>query len=236
MAMVNGESKAGKTWLSMTMPGPRLVLDVEGRTEYAPTKKTVWDPRQPPPTDPEPSETFLVSVPTFDTVGLAYQWIAGQEHPFKGLAIDSGPELQKRLIADTTLPQLRAPSQDEWGIILRKMEALTRALRDTLRRPGQPLQCIMMLCGVPGEGFKRPLFQGQYGDIAPYMFDLEGYLYKTPGPDGKPQRKLRIEGVPSYISAGDGTGILSARYGVEISEPNMTEILSVLNEEAVASV
>lgn len=40
--MIHGETGAGKSWLANSAPGPRLVLDAEGRADYL--HDTIADP------------------------------------------------------------------------------------------------------------------------------------------------------------------------------------------------
>ena len=44
-AVIHGESGAGKSQLADTIPGPRLILDAEGGSEFTPSwPKQIWNP------------------------------------------------------------------------------------------------------------------------------------------------------------------------------------------------
>ena len=48
--LIHGESGVGKSWLADSVPGPRLVLDAEGRARYTPSgPKVAWNPRDSEP-------------------------------------------------------------------------------------------------------------------------------------------------------------------------------------------
>lgn len=226
--LVHGYSKAGKSWLEMTMPGPRLVLDAEGRTEYTPTHKILWDGIS----DPRElivsgSDTVIVRITNWSQMQSVASWIQSGRHPFKSLALDSLTEIQKQLIQATVGADDRNPKIDEWGSILRKGESMLRFYRDTLRAEGQPLEMILVLAGTEDlSGRKIPFLQGSLSKSVSYPFDVVGYLYGTGG--GPPT--LRI-GPMEGFECGDGTDLLTRHYGPSIINPNLTEMLSVLQME-----
>lgn len=226
-SLIHGFSKSGKTWLGGTGPGPRLYVDAEGRTEYAPFgPRVLWDPSGPPP-DVSPDTTVLVRSKSWNTLGQVYQWIASNNHPFRSKTLDSFQESQIQLILETTGGELRAPSQEEWGIILRKCEAMLRMERDVLRQDGQPLLMSTFLCGSEDlKSRKVPLLQGAIQKGVSHPFDLVGYLFTLD--EGPPVMRIApLEG----FECGDGTNVLRTHYGPFITNPNLSDMFRVLNPE-----
>ncbi|MEK6879186.1 MAG: hypothetical protein AABY22_06230, partial [Nanoarchaeota archaeon] len=117
----------GKSWFADTAPAPRLVLDSEGRARYTPSRpKVSWDPRQgPPPAHDGSWQTCVCAVPDFETMSLAYQWLRSGQHQFRSVVVDSLMEVQKRCI-DAAVGS-SALAQQDWGTVLRKLEALIRS-------------------------------------------------------------------------------------------------------------
>lgn len=218
----------------MTGPGPRLVLDAEGRTEYTPTHKVSWNGvSNPAELKLDGDDTVIVRVTRWDQMQSVAQWIQSGNHPFASLAIDSLTEVQKQLISSTVGADDRNPKIDEWGSILRKGETMLRFYRDVLRSEGQPLQVVLVLSGTedtPG-GRKVPFLQGSLAKSVSYPFDVVGYLYGTGG-GGPPT--LRIGPLDGF-ECGDGTNLLTQHYGPSITNPNLTDMMAVLNEEEMAS-
>lgn len=232
--LVHAYSKVGKTWLGMTAPGPRLYLDAEARTEYAPTNKVGWDGLSDPSLlEPDPDDTVLVSIRSWGQMESVASWIQSGRHPFMSVVIDSLTEVQKQLIIGTAGGD-RNPKIDEWGIILRKGEGMCRFYRDTLRETGQPLQMVVMLAGTEdlpaGEGSVRrvPYLQGALQKSISYPFDVVGYMYGT-NIGGKPGRALRVGPLEGF-ECGDGTNLLTEHYGPTINNPNLSEMFSVLQD------
>lgn len=237
-ALVHGESKVGKSWLGDTVPGPRLILDSEGRAKYTPSgPKVFWDPRSgPPPRYDGTWETCVAPVHEYDLMALAYQYLRGGEHDFVSATVDSLMEVQKRCIdAEVGTRQLQTT---DWGTLLRSLEALVRQYRDITMVPGNKLSVVVFIVGTQlVDGVQRPLLQGALRNTVPYYIDTIGYLYKQPTttPEGQTTytRSLLIDSVPGFV-AGDGTGKLP---GPVIQNPNFTEMYELLQnqpEEAIA--
>src|SRR4051812_37348502 len=116
--LVHGLPGKGKSTLANTAPGPRLVLDVEGGSNWLPGKKVYWtDVNQPPPMDIDADTTVILNIPNPNTLLMAYQWLSTREHKFQSVILDSLSEMQKRfvdLIAGTN--QMK---QEDWGTLLR---------------------------------------------------------------------------------------------------------------------
>ena len=234
---IHGESGAGKSWLANTAPGPRLLLDAEGRAEYlkadpatrTPQKIVEWDPRTAIPQESaDPSVLTVVNVQEFADITLPYQWLAKGVHPFNSVIIDSLTEVQQRLIdkvASTSQMQ-----HNQWGEVLRELESYIRRFRDLRKNKVRPLLAVVVVSGSQDkDGKQRPMLQGQISTKAPYHFDVVGYLGKRLTPEGDRQRYLLIDGFVDGFVAKDNTDDLVHHYGDTIINPNITEMLRILN-------
>lgn len=220
-ALIHGESGVGKSWLADTVPGPRLILDAEGRAKYTPSgPKVSWDPKTGPPPDmtPYPNGSCVVPITDFDTLMTAYTWLRAGQHNFNSIVIDSLMEAQKRCI-DGISGVLAMQTQD-WGTLLRNLEGLVRQYRDLTMLPDatQTASTVVFVCGSRMVKDKmKPLLQGQFMETVPYYLDVVGYLYKQPvtSADGAStiyQRQLLIEAQPQF-EAKDNTGRLVKALG-----------------------
>lgn len=220
-----------KSWLGATAPGPKLILDVEGGTQWIPGIKTTWDlTKGTPPPEAGDWDTCVAPIKSFQTLSLALQWLMSGKHPFKSVVIDSITELQKR--AMDSIVGVEAAQQQHWGELLRRMEGLVRAFRDLAIPNGVPtLDTVVVVAGTQTkDGVTRPHLQGQLGDTIMYYFDAVGYLYLKQGEDGEIVRQLLTAPVGGF-KAKDRTG----RFGTVITNPNVSDMLAKLREEHVAA-
>lgn len=232
--LVHGDSGHGKSWLGDTAPGPRLLLDVEGRSDYTPSGKVLWNPREPIPAESDdPNMTTVVDVQDFGVVDLAYQWLASGQHPFNSVVVDSITELQQRKM--DTIAGVQQPQTQHWGALLREMEAFVRRLRDLRKNPIKPLWAVVLIAGSQEKnGKQRAFLQGQLGVKIAYHMDVVGYLVRGQDPHtGEEVRQLHIKPF-GQIEAKDNTHLLSQHYGAAIPDPNITAMLRVLNAEEAA--
>lgn len=228
--LLHADSGIGKSWLADTSPGPRLVIDLEGRAQYTPSQpKVLWDPRNAPPRYDGTWETCIVVCPDFDTLQRVYDWLRAGNHDFVSVVVDSLMEAQKRCI-DVIAPT-EALQQQEWGTLLRRLEKLVRSYRDLTLYPTNTLCVVVFIVGsIEANGRWRPLLQGALKDTCPYYLDVVGYLYMAPqlDPDtGQTSfvRSLLVHAQPGFV-AKDGTGKLP---GPVITNPNLTEMVSLLH-------
>lgn len=234
-ALIHGESGIGKSWFGDTAPAPRLIIDLEGRAKYTPSgPKVWWDPRQAPPVYDGTWNTCVVSCPDFDTLQTVYTWLRSGKHPFISVVVDSLMEAQKRCI--DVVAGMNALDQQDWGTLLRKLEALVRSYRDLLLYPENPVQCVVFIVGSRQNdktGKQEPLLQGQLRDTVPYYIDLVGYLHKQPVAEvpGTYQRSLLIDNLPGFV-AKDGTGRLVQAFGPIVplrdNEQHLTQLMQYL--------
>ena len=236
---IHGESGSGKSWLANNAPGPRLLLDAEGRAEYlksdpalrTPQKIVEWDPRTPIPAESaDPAVLTVVNVQTFTDITLPYQWLAKGEHPFNSVIIDSITEVQQRLIDEVA--STSQMQHNQWGEVLRKLEATIRNYRDLRKNKVRPLWAVVVVGGSQDkDGKQRPMLQGQIAIRAPYHFDVVGYLGKRFTAEGGRERYLLIDGFAVGFVAKDNTDDLVFHYGDTIINPNISDMLAVLNTE-----
>lgn len=227
-ALIHGEAGAGKSWLGDTAPAPRLILDAEGRAKYLPSQpKALWDVHHEHPPQLTDWETCVAVVPDFETLDFTYRWLQSGQHPFRSVVVDSLMECQKRLI--DSVAGTDALQQQDWGVVLRKLEKLVRDYRDLVLAPSNPVECVIFTVGSrPGEGGKmRPMLQGQMAVVLPYFVDVVGYLYTTQSPDDPTgiSRSMLVQPMPAAV-AKDGTGRLP---GPAIPNPNLGQLFSLLN-------
>jgi hypothetical protein len=185
-AIIHGHSKVGKTTLCSTMPYPRLLLDVESASRFLPVVRKVWDPsREQPPVADGTWDTCVVYVRDYATVQQVYQWLQIGQHQFRSLAIDSISELQVRCAED--LAGRGQMQTQQWGELLRKMSGLLRDIRDLTMHPTNPLEAVLLTSMTRlQDNIWKPYLQGQLAVVAPYLFDITGYLYIDQVPNEDP--------------------------------------------------
>lgn len=233
-ALVHGDAGAGKSWLFCTAPGPRLYLDAEGRAEHLPTRVVEWDPRQPPPDPAEHSidtdTTIAVDVRSYSTLKLTLDWLEKGGHYFKSVGVDSITEAQDRVVED--VKGGGAADLQDWGIIYDKLNDYVLALKDLRKHPTCPLDVVYVVAGSEERASKlRPYVRGQIAKKLPYRFDLVGYLTREVDPTaGTRYRSLLLDAAGLPIEAKSNIHSVSQHYGARITEPNLAEILSVINQ------
>lgn len=221
--VLHGESGVGKTTLADTAPGPRLILDAEGGSRFTPSRKIGWDGLGAPPAYDGTWDTCVVVVRSFTQISTVFQWLNSGQHHFKSVVLDSLTEMQKRVLDDVAGTE--QPTTQDWGALLRRMEALVRQFRDLTTHPTNPLEAIVLVCPTSEKsGRYRPHVQGQLGITLPYFVDVVGYLYvQADQATGVLQRRLLVQ--PSgQFDAKDRTG----RLGNEVVEPTITGMLDTI--------
>lgn len=204
--LLYGASKAGKSTTAITAPAPRLLLDAEHGHKFLNAKMIYWDPTTEVP--PEPSEswdTTVVIVRNFDTIMKVYQWLQSGAHPFRSVIVDSISEVQAKCLEQVAGRD--ALQMQQWGMVLRAMNGVMRDLRDLTTHPTNPLRAVVLTAMATDKGgHLAPYLQGQSATIAPYIFDITGYLaaetYTHPDPTQPPYtaRRLYIGPNPKWVS------------------------------------
>lgn len=210
--VIYGASKAGKTQLSLSAPYPRLVLDVENGTKFAPIVRKYWDPlREEPPVADGTWDTCIVQCTSFEIMLKTYQWLQSGKHQFASLIIDSISELQVKIveqIAGRSTVQLQ-----QWGDIGRATSGLMRDMRDLTMHPTKPLEAVILTAMERDtqDGRKVPYLAGQSAITLPYLMDVTGYLvieeYPHPDPTQPPIkfRRMYVSADPRFM-AGERVG------------------------------
>ncbi len=228
-ATIYGDAGVGKSWLLATTPAPRLILDAEGGSRFTPGRKVVWDPaRQDPPVVDGTWDTCLVYVLDYPVLDRVYQWLLSGQHPFRSLSVDHLTEVQKRIVAHFN--GTTALREADWGTLLRHSDDWLRRHRDLCFLPDAKIETFVCAAAMETrDGKVMPLMQGSFRNVVPYATDLLGYLYTDQAPEtGALRRRLLINPVPPY-AAKDRTDILTRVYGSVIDNPNISDMLAVLN-------
>lgn len=230
--LVHSESGVGKSRLLDTAPGPRLVLDVEGGTDWTPSVKVPWDPATAPPTGLTPEQTVVVTVLEYETVRLVYQWLSTGRHEFVSVCLDSLTEIQKR--CKDSIGGTDTFTERQWGELLNKMEALVRQYRDLRKHPTAPVNLFISALTNLKDDVRRADVQGALVRTLPGFMDVVGYLYTEANPEsGTLDRRMLIQPQPGF-QAKDRTDVLTQRFGTRIttSECDLTCITDILNGRA----
>lgn len=238
---LHGGPGTGKTTLASTAPGPRLHIDTEGGAEWLAGHVIEWTDLGNLPTAINPETTVTVAVAgdtamaTFQTV---YQWLMSGKHPFKSVILDSLTEMQKRLI-DKLSPI--GGGDPDWTTLLRLTERMVRELKDLKNHPTAPLEAVVFVTGTQQkttdkvQGPLHPSMTGKMAENLPHFVDVCGHTTLVVNDDQTITTYLQI--LPgNNIVAKDrtsppGRAGLSTYYGHTIVNPNIAELLAVLNQQ-----
>lgn len=234
-AVIYGQAKIGKSRLAETAPGPRLILDAEGGTEYLKNPQVQWvDVNNPPPrfmddgTPVGPNDSIVLFVGDYRTFVTAMQWLVSGDHPFVSVILDSLTEMQKR--CKDNIAAGGAMDQQAWGRLLDSMEFELRKLRDLTKHKTNPLWCVVVTALVDKRNdILVSYVQGALAKTLGGMYDVIGLLRPTDADEtGRVGRELCI-GPNKLFEAGDRTDFLTEHYGQLIPSPNLLEMVAVLN-------
>lgn len=222
--LVYGDTKVGKTQFSVTAPSPRVIFDVEHGTRFLDIRRKTWNPKlDPPPENDGTWDTVIVPTLDYDTLLRGYEWLRSGNHPFKSVIVDSISELQAKVVENTAGD--RQLKIQDWGEVLRHMASLMRSLRDLTAQHVNPLECVVLTAMArDSDGRKIPYLQGQAATIAPYIYDITGYIsveeFAHPDPTQPPfkARRMYVVGTPRFM-AGERVG---GRLGEIVEQDNMT--------------
>lgn len=175
-------------------------------------------------------ETCRVVVLRFETVQRVYEYLNIGAHPFRSIVLDSLTEIQKRC-KDSIRSGDEVLDQRMWGIMLDRMEGLVRAFRDLVFHPVKPIECVVILALTKETNYKfKPAVQGALGISLPGYVDTIGYLVPTVNAEGDDEWRMLIRPDDRY-EAKDRTHLLRAHYGPVIVNPDVEQMLVVLNTE-----
>lgn len=227
-ALVHGESRIGKSTLSITGPAPRLFLDVEKSSRFLDIKRKAWNPLEEAVPEYDGTwDTCVVRVDSWEKVLKAYEYLKTGNHPFKSVVLDSITELQDK--AKEFVNGRKAFQTQHWGDLLAKMSFFCRDLRDLLDEddPNNPLEMIILTAlSTEDNGVTRPRLQGQIKSQIGSWFDVIGYLYLTQEADSNgvvtDVRNLLIKKHPSFEA-----GSRIRHLPEVVRDPNFESLLDV---------
>ncbi len=213
--LVHSRPGVGKSRLLDTAPGPRLVMDVEGGTEWTASRKVKWDPKGPMPQsydNGDPITTVVVQVADFSTVETVLRWLQGGNHYLQSVSLDSLTETQKR--AKDLIGGQNQFSDQMWGQLLTKMEVTVREFRDLRWHPTNPLHVFVSATTAEHDGVWTADVQGALRRSLPGFVDVVAYMHAATVPEGL-VRNLLIQPAGPF-EAKDRTDLLTQRFGQNI--------------------
>lgn len=225
--LVHGPAGAGKSTLGLSGPGPKLMMDVENASRFVPQRKVFWKPMEgPPPVYDGTWDVCVVKVKEWPIAQKTYEYLKSHQHPFRSVSVDSISETQIKSMED--INGRNAFQTHHWGRLLQNMGGFLRDLRDLCGDDDSPIESMVLICtSTEKEGRWKPYLQGSIKDVAPYLFDMTGYLYvdQEKAADGTvvQVRKLFIGSHPLYEAKSRVPGMPDT-----ISDPKISSILDGL--------
>lgn len=204
--LVHGPSKAGKSLLGVSTPGPRVLFDVEAAARFLPIRQIAWDPSKAPPEPDGAWDTAVVPVRRWKDAVDALKWLESGRHSFKSASLDSVSELQARYL-EHVAGRGQVKLQD-WGGALRELRGFCSDLRDLTAHPSNPLSAVVItsMTKVATDGRAYPWLQGQMATVIPYLMDVIAYIDVVPDPKtGEEQRFIYTRKTKTYL-AGERVG------------------------------
>lgn len=249
LGVIHGPYGHGKTTLANTMPGPRLVADVEGGSYDLPCNIILWSDFRADPTVltglpvAEQRKTSVVAdVTDYESYREIMDYILGTDHPFQTFIIDSLTQLQKKIKAairgELELGEnFQRASYDVWDQLLTFMDADIDALADA-RRPThrKPFSTIIVAASNVEETPRRPILQGALRKFLPALPDFVGYLHTERGADPRTGEMVKyrvLDLEPDDIAPAEvkcRLRVIAEKHGAAINNPNLSrDIMRVLN-------
>ena len=242
---IHGWAGAGKTWLSQTAPGPRLVIDAEGgsfdtadRTDRT-VRIQVWDPNEgPPPQDLTPDDTVVVGIRDLRLLNSLMNMLDSGDHPFESVILDSFSEMQAMLKTQVAKPgEAYDPNavfdQQAWGRLKNHGGLILRDLRD-LTKPyaNKPINAVVVMYSDDESVPAVPLLEGGVRKSLQGWFDIIGYLFTATHPDTKEEVRVLQIARDSVAIAKCRMHLVKVKYGTHIENPDLEEILNTVNGES----
>lgn len=237
--LIHADAKVGKTTLALSAVYPLLIMDIDGRGSKALTaRKIYWKPNEaPPPQHDGTWDVCIVHIRDWQTVLQTYQWLATDQHQFVSFSLDSITEVQRR--CKKNLKGSEALQQQDWGMLLGKMEDVLKDFRDLVGN--HPTLRVGIFIAESRRDKKtlrwEPHLQGSISESVPYMMDILGYMGIDMANDANgqptiPVRKLCI-GYDQFYQAGGRTG---GKVPDVIYNPSITDILRMMYKSEGTSV
>lgn len=232
--LIHGGPGTGKSTLSESAPGPRIVLDSEGGGEWRDGKVITWSNMASLPDGIDAGSTVLVPIITAATLDKVFQWLHSGKHPFRSAIMDSLSEVQKR-VADSVPPNSKG--ETDWITIQRVMGKIIRDFKDLKVNPIRPLDCVVFITGTQENkaGIQVPSLSGKLAEESPHYVDLTGYTTLAWDEEIKDMTQW-LQIVPmGAVMAKDRTKVLSRTFGPSIKNPNLVDLINTANQAKAAS-
>ena len=230
---IHGWWGSGKSWLAVTAPGPRLVLDTEGGSRDTPTNHIQWDGRSDLP-DLDKDDSVIVDIESYAQVESIMHYLRKGQHPFESLIIDSMHELQDMLKQQVADPgEAYDPNavfeRQAWGRLKNNMGLLMRQTRDLTRVKSNKQINVVIVSGTDDEMVPaKPMLEGGARKIVLSFYDVVGYLRTAPAQGGEEVRVLQITPSPT-ATAKCRLHNLKVKHGTEIVNPDIRKMIQVVN-------
>ena len=206
--LLYGDPKTGKTSLAETAPGPRLILDAEGGTDWLASEVVPWNPLDgaPPKLGNKKDVSVVVYVTDWELLERVNTWLQKGTHPFRSVILDSLTELQKQAKRAITDSGMRI---QDWGTLYDRMDPVLREIRDLTKIPGSPVECVVIVALSTVKDEKSiPDIQGSMARSLAGQMDTIGYLrIGAMNSDGTQDRELVVD-PRKGVTAGDRTKVL----------------------------
>ena len=247
MVGIHGWWGSGKTWLAHSTPGPRLTFEMEGGSEDIQQHKLYWEPVSNVLVDDADSvvdwdavtddTSVIVDISDYNVVAHLLTILEAGRHPFNSVVFDSLTENQKQLKEMVATPgESYDPNavfdQQAWGRLLNNGELIIRRLRNLTRKSATKRINVVIVMGSDTESTPvKPLLQGALRKSLAGFLDLEGYLYTALDLESKEEARL-LQITPSATAeAKCRLHNVKVEYGTHIVNPDMRDILAVVNGE-----
>lgn len=238
--LVYGDSGTGKSWLTQTTPAPRLVIDAEsGGARFArrmiggelvQPDSVLWDPSEGSAPVSGDWETCFVKIRTYQDLVDVYTELNDNPHEFQSIVLDSLTEIQGKC-KETLRTGDEVMNERMWGVLLDRMENLVKSFRDLRQHPSFPVQCVMVVAlSSVKDGKHTPMVQGSLRDKLPGWMDVIGVLNPATNDEGEWEGRMLIRASDRFL-AKDRTHTLTEEYGPVIKNPDVGQMLAVLNNK-----
>lgn len=225
--LVHAEAGHGKSTLLQTMPGPRLIVDTENKSQWLTGEVFKWDDLSMPLPKLTVDSTVIISVQDLQSFGDCVS-VLQRDLPFRSYGVDSFSMLQEKLLQDYDKGQ--APGRDSWGFLKVKCELILNTL---LKKTNADAIVLVAWTTVRDDAY-RPLLDGAMRDKLPHYVDVVGRVILEMTPAGVTQKMLiwpqSAEGETLKTFCKDNTGRLLKAYGPVIHGPDISDIVNTMRE------